>query len=106
MPGGAAIARLARTPAPGRATGLRIRRSGKRVVVSWRAVRGAKLYILRLIVGGVSYAPDVISTPRFVSTKTLPHLRPGAVATITVTALAPTGIEGSPGSTRYRAPNK
>ena len=102
--GPAAAESAASVAAPAKVTGLKVKRSGKDVVVSWRPSPGAKLYMLQLAGSGVSgLTPKILAKPRFVSTKTLPALRAGAVVTITVTPLAVTGESGRTASTRYRA---
>lgn len=102
--GRAAVATLSPVAGPGRIIGLKAKRTGKRVEITWHRVRGATLYILRLTLGRtLSYAPEFLTEPRFVSTKTLPQLRAGGTATVTVTAVARSGAEGPAARLRYRA---
>jgi uncharacterized delta-60 repeat protein len=102
--GPAAVARLKSTRGPRRVHGLKATRSDKGVVIRWRAVRGAKLYLVRARLGGSSeIAPVVVGKPRFTSTGALAHLAPGGVATVTVTALAASGEQSPASSVRYRA---
>jgi uncharacterized delta-60 repeat protein len=102
--GPAAVASLKTTRGPGRVHGLKVVRNGKGVVVEWRAVRGAKLYLVRARLGGSSEtAPVVVSKPHLVSTGELARLGAGSIATVTVTALAASGEQGPASSVRYRA---
>lgn len=102
--GPAAVAHLKSTRGPGRVHGLKAARSGKGVVIQWRAVRDAKLYLLRARLGGSSQAaPVFVDKPRFVATGALAQMAAGSVATVTVTALAASGEQGPASSIRYRA---
>jgi uncharacterized delta-60 repeat protein len=102
--GPAVVARLKSTRGPGRVRGLKATRNSKGVVIQWRAVHGAKLYLVRARLGGSSEtAPVVVSKPRFVATGALAHLGLGSVATVTVTALAASGEQGPASSVRYQA---
>ena len=83
-----------------------ITRARRTVVVSWHRSAGASKYVLILELGqprATIYAPVLLRTTRFVSKRTLPNLRAGTVATVTIIALGPTGAESTPSSIHYRA---
>jgi transposase-like protein len=85
---------------------LTITPAHRTVVVSWRRSAGASNYVLVLKVyqpRATIYAPVLLRTTRFVSKQTLPNLHPGAVATVTVIALGPTGAESTASRIHYRA---
>lgn len=85
---------------------LTITRAHRTVVVSWQRSAGASKYVLILKLDqtrATIYAPVLLRTTRFVSKQTLPNLRPGAVATVTIIALGSTGAESAASSIHYRA---
>jgi uncharacterized delta-60 repeat protein len=100
--GRTATSRLAALGAPARVRGLQARRVRGGVELSWKRAGGAKLYMLSIAARGITYTPKVIRGTSFVSKQTLPELKPGATATITVAALGPSGEKGAPATTRYR----
>ncbi len=101
--GHAATAPVAAVSAPARVKGLHAHGVRGVVEVSWKRVSGAKLYMVSIAAPGVTYTPKVIKGTSFTSKQTLPELKRGTTATITVSALGPTGAEGAPATTRYRA---
>jgi uncharacterized delta-60 repeat protein len=101
--GVAATVKIRPLPKPGRLTSLRTTRKGKRVLVTWHRTPGAKLYILRVQIHGMSaYDPEFLTGPRFVSAKTLPGLRRGLTAKITVTPVGADGRSGRSATVLYR----
>ncbi len=94
---------LAAAAPPAPPTDLTAHRVRGGVELRWRASRGAQLYLLSIGVPGVAYTPKVIKGTSFVSKQTLPGLKAGTVATITVAGLSPTGVKGAPATIRYRA---
>lgn len=91
-------------PAPGRVRGLRARRLAHGVLVSWRRAARARLYLVTVsLPGSHRYAAPLLTTAtRFLSRLTLPRLRRGEVALVTVRAVGPTGALGAPARLRYR----
>jgi hypothetical protein len=99
-------ARLTGVGPPAALKGLTITRTARTVVVSGQRSAGASRYMLLLKLNGPGapiYTPVFLRTTRFVSKQTLPNLRPGTVATITVIALGPTGVESTASTIDYRA---
>ncbi len=104
--GPAITARLTPVGSPAAVRQLEITRAHRTVVVTWRRSGGASKYVLLLKLDQprvATYAPVLLGTTRFVSKQTLPNLRPGTVATVTIIALGPTGAESTPSSIHYRA---
>jgi hypothetical protein len=91
---------------PAKVEGLTITRTQRTVVVTWQRSAAASKYMLLLKLNrprAPIYAPVLLRNARFVSKQTLPNLRPDTVATITVIAIGPTGVESTAGSIRFRA---
>jgi uncharacterized delta-60 repeat protein len=104
--GPAATATLASQAAPARVNTLEVRRVHAGVELSWKPAAGAQQYIVRIAAPGIAYSPKVVRGTSFLSKQTLPDLKRGTTATITVSALGPTGAEGAPATTRYRAASR
>jgi hypothetical protein len=105
-PGPDVTAPLTPVRGPAKVKLLRISRAHGTVVVTWERSAGASKYMLLLKLSqprAPIYAPVLLRNARFVSRRTLPNLRPGAVATVTVLALGPTGAQSTASSIHYRA---
>jgi hypothetical protein len=104
-PGPSITARLAGVRPPAAVKRLTVARAHRTVVVSWERSAGATKYMLILALDrprALIYAPVLVRATRFVSRQTLPNLRPGAVATITIIALGRTGARSTASSVHYR----
>jgi hypothetical protein len=102
-----AVVALAAAPRPGRATGVRARRTRRGVLINWRPAKGAAVYIVTVEVTGrraPMLEPDIVAKPSLFSTRTLPRLKPGTAARFTIVPLALTGQKGPATSFTYRSP--
>jgi hypothetical protein len=105
-PGPDITAPLASIKPPTSIKHLRVTRAHRTVIVTWQRAAGATKYVLLLKLNqprAQIYAPVLLRTTRFVSNQTLPDLRPGTVATVTVIALGPSGAPSRASSVHYRA---
>jgi hypothetical protein len=103
--GPAAVAELTAAPRPGRVGGIKARRTGKGVVISWHRAARAALYVVRVTLNGAratAFAPVIVDKPSLLSTRTLVRLKRRAVARLWVVAVASTGEEGPASSFTYR----
>ncbi|HLH65373.1 MAG TPA: hypothetical protein VKV27_06690 [Solirubrobacteraceae bacterium] len=104
VPGPSAAAGLAAASRPGRVRGLRARRVARGVLISWRRAPGAGAYLV-LVAVPAQHSPSVpliTARTRVLSRLTLPSLRAGQSARITVVALSRTGARGQSSTISYR----
>jgi hypothetical protein len=106
-PGPSASLRLSPPPAPGRVRSITFTTSRRGVAISWRAVPGARLYLVRVVVTGRHPAEYMLSTKvaRVSPSHALLTLKRGDVAGVTIRALSVAGKLGPVATARY-APGK
>jgi hypothetical protein len=103
LPGAVARASLAPVARPGRVRALRARRGAGGVLISWRRAARASAYmvLIRIPASHAGAVPLITGRLRLLSRLTLPGLRAGQSATITVAGVSATGVRGAPTTIRY-----